>query len=170
MVAFLLSFVGQGRGCILGDRWPDLAGRIINGRHILPLRVYYEDTDFSGLVYHASYLRWCERGRSDFVRLLGLHQKALFEGEGPGGERFFVVRAMELDFLRPALMDDVLEVVSQVEEVGAAKVRLCQTVERGDQVLFRAKVTIVLINTEGRPARISEAIKGAFLQQPVDQL
>ncbi len=147
----------------MNDRWPDLAGRLAKGGHVLPVRVYYEDTDFSGLVYHASYLRWCERGRSDFVRLLGLEQSALFERTDNEDKRFFVVRHMELDYLRPAMMDDVLEIVTKVDQVGAASVLLSQEVVRGDLVLFRAMVTIVLITAAGRPARLSDAMKGAFL-------
>ena len=69
------------------ERWPDLAGRVLSDasgrrRHVLPVRVYFEDTDFSGLVYHGSYVRWCERGRSDFLRLIGNDHKALSEGAG----------------------------------------------------------------------------------------
>ena len=145
------------------ERWPDLAGRLEGPAHRLPVRVYYEDTDFSGLVYHATYLRWCERGRSDFVRLLGLQQKVLFERDDEEEKRFFVVRRMELDYLRPALMDDVLEVVTRVEDVGAASVQLRQEIIRDDVVLFRAGVTIVLISSLGRPARLTDAMKGAFL-------
>src|SRR5512134_4143116 len=86
------------------SRWPDLAGRLIEDaggrRHILAVRVYFEDTDFSGLVYHASYLRWCERGRSDFLRLLGVRHADLI-APGDGAEpAAFVVRRLEIDYLR----------------------------------------------------------------------
>lgn len=145
------------------DKWPGLNGQIIDGQHRLPVRVYYEDTDFSGLVYHATYLRWCERGRSDFVRLLGLDQKALFAGDTPEEQRYFVVRRMALDYLRPALMDDVVEVVTKVDEVRAATVELSQTIERDGMALFRAGVSIVLISGAGKPQRINDAIRGAFL-------
>ena len=96
-----------------GD-WEHLSGRIVDGVHRLPIRIYYEDTDFTGLVYHASYLRFMERGRSDFIRLLGIDQGELFEQtakEAPGFH--FVVRSMKLDFLKPARVDDVIEVVTQ---------------------------------------------------------
>lgn len=149
---------GQG----LLQQWPDLAGRLKGGAHVLPVRVYHEDTDFSGLVYHASYLRWCERGRSDFVRLIGVDQKTLFEGEHPDGLSFFVVRRMELDYFKPALMDDVLEVWTRVDEIGVASIDLVQEIKRGDVVLFRAQVRIVLVNETGRPARLSVAMKSAF--------
>ena len=143
--------------------WPDLAGRLAGESHILPVRVYYEDTDFSGLVYHATYIRWCERGRTDFVRLIGLNQKDLFEGaEGETG-LFFVVRHMEIDYLKPAMMDDVLEVVTKVAEQGTASLKLFQEIRRGGAVLFKALVTIVLINERGRRVRLTEAMKKAFI-------
>lgn len=144
------------------ETWPDLAGRLEEGQHRLPVRVYYEDTDFSGLVYHVSYLRWCERGRTDFVRQIGLGQKEMFEGEGDD-QRFFVVRRMEIDYLKPALMDDVLEVLTHVEEVGVASVGLQQLIVREGTVLFRAKVTIVLLGGNGRPQRLTSAMKDVFL-------
>ena len=144
-----------------GGNWPDLAGRLEGGGHLLPVRVYYEDTDFSGLVYHASFLRWCERGRTDFVRLIGVGQKALFEG-ADGDACFFVVRRMELDYLSPAFMDDVLEVTTEVGEIGSASVTIKQQVRRGGKALFKAEVLIVLINKQGRPVRLSGAIRQAF--------
>lgn len=142
--------------------WPDLAGCLHEDTHVLPVRVYYEDTDFSGLVYHATYIRWCERGRTDFVRLIGLNQKELFEGADGAERLFFVVRHMDIDYLKPALMDDVLEVVSRVAEQGTASLKLSQEIRRGETVLFKALVTIVLINERGRPARLTDAIKQAF--------
>ena len=90
-----------------------LDGEIRDGRHHMQVRVYYEDTDFSGIIYHANYLRFMERGRTNHLRLMGASQHALFEQaleETPGFA--FVVRSMELDFLRPARMDDVLDVVT----------------------------------------------------------
>src|SRR6266540_3569469 len=109
-----------------------LAGRIGNGRHVLPLRVYYEDTDFSGVVYHASYLRFMERGRTDYLRLLGVDHRGLFEEteqEAPGFH--FVVRSMQIEFLKPARMDDVLEITTEPEEVKGASITLLQMVTRG---------------------------------------
>ena len=84
------------------ENWPDLSGRIVDGKHILPVRVYYEDTDFSGFVYHATYLRWCERGRSDFVRLMGIHHDELLNPEDGSEPSAFVARNLEIDFLRPS--------------------------------------------------------------------
>src|SRR5438477_6446263 len=98
-----------------------LDGAIRDGRHLMSVRVYYEDTDFSGAVYHASYLRFMERGRTNFLRLLGADQRALFEEterEAPGFA--FVVRSMQIEFLKSARMDDLLEVVTQTEEMRGA--------------------------------------------------
>lgn len=147
--------------------WPDLSGRIDGAQHILPVRVYYEDTDFSGFVYHATYVRWAERGRTDYVRLIGLNQKAMFEGElADSGEdaepSFFVVRRLELDYLKPAFMDDVLEIVTKVDEIGTASITLHQEIRRGGIVVFKAVVVIVLINASGRPVRLTDVIKDAF--------
>src|SRR5437879_9386187 len=95
-----------------------LDGDIRDGRHVMQVRVYYEDTDFSGVVYHASYLRFMERGRTDYLRLIGADHRALFEEtarEAPGFA--FVVRSMAIDFLKPARMDDVLEIVTVPADV-----------------------------------------------------
>jgi len=136
--------------------WPHLAGRLEAGRHVLPVRVYYEDTDFSGLVYHASYLRFMERGRSDMIRLMGVHHSALAAGDGP--RRVFVVRRMEIDFLRPARIDDVLEVITKPAEQTAAALTLSQKVNRGRETLVNARVQIVLLDAAGRPQRLTAAL------------
>jgi acyl-CoA thioester hydrolase len=148
-------------------RWPDLAGRIVadadgRRRHALPIRVYFEDTDFSGLVYHASYLRWCERGRSDFLRLAGNDHKALIEGSGGREPAAFVVRRMRLEFLKPARIDEVLEVTTQVKETTAATLVLDQRINRGSTELFTAEVTVVLVSRSGKPLRLSAALREAL--------
>ncbi|HKZ96406.1 MAG TPA: YbgC/FadM family acyl-CoA thioesterase [Hyphomicrobiaceae bacterium] len=148
------------------DSWPDLAGRIVDDesgrRHILPIRVYFEDTDFSGLVYHGAYVRWCERGRSDFLRLLGTDARRLIDGSDSHEPAAFVVRRMHCDFLRSARMDDVLEVATRVGEVGGASVKLLQAISRAGRPLFEAEVTVVLISVSGKPLRLSTAIRTAF--------
>lgn len=135
--------------------WPHLAGRLEAGRHVLPVRVYYEDTDFSGLVYHASYLRFMERGRSDMIRLLGVHHSALAR---EGARLAFVVRRMEIDFLRPARIDDLLEVITEPAGNTAATITLAQTVSRSGEALVRARVQIVLVDEKGRPKRLASAM------------
>jgi acyl-CoA thioester hydrolase len=147
-------------------RWPDLAGRLIEDgadrRHLLPIRVYFEDTDFSGLVYHASYLRWCERGRSDFLRLLGNDHRALSRGLEGREPAAFVVRRMAVEFLKPARIDEVLEVETRVKEVGAAHLILLQTIRREDAALLEAEVTVVLVSLAGKPLRLGAALRAAF--------
>jgi acyl-CoA thioester hydrolase len=132
---------------------PDLDGEIRNGQHIQPVRVYYEDTDFSGIVYHANYLRFMERGRTNYLRLIGADHRKLFEEtekEAPGFA--FVVRSMTLDFYKPAVMDDILHVVSEPSEVKGASVTLHQQVMRGDDVLVEAHVRVAFVsNGRARP-------------------
>jgi len=144
-------------------RWPDLAGRIEGARHILPVRVYFEDTDFSGLVYHASYLRWCERGRSDWLRLLGVHHSALIAPES-GEPAAFVVRRLEIDYLRPARIDEVLEVTTECTEVSGVYLLLLQQIRRGETTLCKVVVKVVLISQSGKPMRLPPPIREALLQ------
>lgn len=139
-----------------------LDGEILDGRHVQPVRVYYEDTDFSGVVYHASYLRFMERGRTNYLRLLGADQRALFEEvakEAPGFA--FVVRAMQLDFLKPARMDDLLEVVTTPSEVKGASIVLHQRVNRGANTLVEATVQVAFVSG-GRAQRIPKALRTAM--------
>jgi len=142
--------------------WPSLSGTIRNGRHLLPVRVYYEDTDFSGVVYHASYLRFMERGRTDYLRLLGVDHRALFEEterEAPGFA--FVVRTMQIEFLRPARMDDVLEISTAPQEVKGASITLDQRVMRGDEILVEAKVRVAFVSG-GKAQRIPKPLRQAM--------
>ncbi len=144
------------------SRWPDLSGRIEAGKHILPIRVYHEDTDFTGLVYHANYLKFCERGRSDFLRVTGIGQSELFAGEGASEAAAFVVRHMDVDFLKPARMDDLLEVVTHIDELGAAVMTLLQQVTRDGAVLVTLRVKIVLISRSGKPRRLGPLVRSSL--------
>jgi acyl-CoA thioester hydrolase len=122
-------------------------GMLRDGRHTQPVRVYYEDTDFSGVVYHASYLRFMERGRTNYLRLIGADHRALFDqaaAEAPGFA--FVVRHMSIDFRKPAHMDDVLTIVTTPEEVRGASVMLHQKVMRGDELLVEAHVQVAFVS------------------------
>jgi len=143
------------------SRWPDLAGRIEGETHILPVRVYFEDTDFTGLVYHANFLKFCERGRSDFIRLLGVDHQGLANPK-EGEPALFVVRRIEIDYLRPARIDEVLEVVTRCVELGGATLTLAQEVRRGETVLARAKVSVVLVSGSGKPQRLGNLVRGAL--------
>lgn len=140
------------------EAWPDLAGRLVTGGHVLPVRVYFEDTDFSGVVYHASYLRFMERGRSDMMRLLGVSHDVLDEG-GFGERLAFAVRHMELDFLKSARIDDLLEIETDVVEVAGARLILNQSICRGSEMLVKAKVTIVMINASRRARRLPKTVR-----------
>jgi len=135
------------------------AGRFDGTTHILPIRVYYEDTDFSGIVYHASYLRFMERGRTDFLRLAGLSQGALWEDEDPCA---FVVHRMSLEFLKPARVDDALTVHTRFSAKGGVRLIGDQTVLRGAALLVRASVEVVAIDSKGRPRRASERLRAAL--------
>jgi acyl-CoA thioester hydrolase len=141
---------------------PSLDGEIRGGRHVFAVRVYYEDTDFTGIVYHANYLRYMERGRTNYLRLIGADHRALFEAaqrEAPGFA--FVVRSMSLDFLRPARMDDVLEVVTEPEEVLGASVTLRQRVLRGTELLVEARVRVAFVSG-GRARPIPKPLRTAM--------
>jgi len=141
--------------------WPDLAGRIEGKTHILPVRVYYEDTDFSGIVYHANYLRFAERGRSDFLRLTGVNHTDLFEAEVPLA---FAIHRMEIDFIRPARIDDRLEVHTRYVKAGGARLEAEQVIwlmpVEGEPVeIWRARVLAACIDGEGRPRRLPKSTR-----------
>ena len=139
-----------------------LDGEIRDGGHVMPVRVYYEDTDFSGIVYHANYLRFMERGRSNYLRLLGADQRALFAeamSEAPGFA--FVVRSMTLEFLKPARMDDLLDIVTAPEEVKGASITLKQQCRRGSEVLCEASVRVAFIS-QGRARPIPKPLRIAM--------
>jgi acyl-CoA thioester hydrolase len=126
----------------------------------LSIRVYYEDTDFSGLVYHASYLRFMERARTEMLRALGLDQRALLEGAA-GAPIFFVVRSMDIDFRRPATMDDLLTVETVVLKLGGASLSLEQRVLRQAELLVSANVTVVCVEA-GRARRFPPEVRAKF--------
>lgn len=137
------------------DAWPDIAGRIRNSVHIMPIRVYYEDTDAGGVVYHARYVAFCERARSDCLRLLGIRQSEL------DGLKF-LVRRMTCDFLRPAQLDDLLEVETRFADMTGARVEIGQQVMLNGNTLFRAEVTVALVDGRGRPRRLPPEIRQRF--------
>ena len=139
-----------------------LDGEIANGRHLQQLRVYYEDTDFSGVVYHASYLRFMERGRTNYLRLIGADHRALFEAAEKEAPKFsFVVTHMSIDFKKPAFMDDVLTIVTTPEEVRGASVMLNQKVVRGEGLLVEAHVQVAFVSA-GRARPIPKPLRIAM--------
>ncbi|ACB83400.1 MULTISPECIES: tol-pal system-associated acyl-CoA thioesterase [Methylorubrum] len=126
--------------------------------HRLPVRIYYEDTDFSGFVYHASYLRFMERGRTELLRALAGDQSEM-HAEGAG--LVFVVRKMSLDFLKPARMDDWIDVLTWSSELRGASMHLTQEVRRGDDILVRAEVVVACVKN-GRAIRLPDALRRAL--------
>jgi acyl-CoA thioester hydrolase len=143
-----------------------LDGEIKSGRHLMQVRVYYEDTDFTGIVYHANYLRFMERGRTNYLRLLGANHRELFDEtskEAPGFA--FVVRHMTMEFMRPARMDDVLTVETQPDEVRGASITLHQKVMRKDELLVEARVQVAFVS-QGRAQRIPKALRVAMGTDP----
>ena len=123
--------------------------------HQLSIRVYYEDTDFSGVVYHASYLRFMERGRTELIRALGVEQRELFDGDAALG---FAVRHMAIDFLKPAVMDDMLLVETQATAARGATMDVAQRVLRGEEVLVTAQVKVACVGG-GRARRIPDGLR-----------
>lgn len=130
-------------------------GRFDGRAHLLPVRVYYEDTDFTGVVYHANYVRYFERGRSDFLRAVGIGHAELLEGDSPLA---FVVSRMELAFVKPARIDDALVVRTLYEAVRGPRLIIRQAIERDGEVLTRAEVEAVCIHLDGRPRRPSRTL------------
>ncbi|VAV87475.1 Tol-Pal system-associated acyl-CoA thioesterase [hydrothermal vent metagenome] len=126
-------------------------GQMQANEHILPVRIYYEDTDFSGVVYHAAFLKFMERGRTESMRATGTTHQDLLLGDVPLA---FAVRRMELSFFAPARIDDVLLVRTRLTEAKGARMRAEQAVFCQDQELVRAKVELACIDLEGRPRRI----------------
>lgn len=141
-----------------------LSGELTTFGHRLMARVYYADTDFSGVVYHARYLEFLERGRSDFLRLAGVHHTELAEGKH-GEKLVWVVRRMEIDFKVPAKIDDILTIDTRTESVSGARIFMAQQIRRGDEVLIEARVEAAIISESGRPRRFPKEWIDVFMPQ-----
>ena len=128
----------------------ELAGWFTTEGHAYRARIYYADTDFSGFVYHARYLEFLERGRSDYLRLAGIHHTALAAGDQP---LVWVVRKMEIEFMSPARMDDIVTVETVTEHISGARIIMAQTMLRGDVCLISAKVEAAIVTPDGKPRR-----------------
>ena len=139
---------------------PGAAGTIGgDGVHTLPVRVYYEDTDASGIVYHANYLRFIERGRTDVLRCAGLDHRRMMDADDMTA---FAVRQMTIRFIAPARLDDALVVRTRFVEMSGARIRAAQSVWRGGDVLFEADVEIAVIDSKGRARRIPTFVREAL--------
>ena len=126
-------------------------GRLCGREHVLPLRVYYEDTDFSGVVYHANYVRYLERGRSEFIRAIGASHTSLLQSPTP---LTFVVSGLKMKFVRPAKVDDCLEVFTAMQWVRGARILARQSIFCGNKLLVEAAVENVCVSMDGRPRRL----------------
>jgi acyl-CoA thioester hydrolase len=133
-------------------------GKASAGAHVYPLRVYYEDTDAGGVVYHANYLRFAERARTEMLRQAGIGQADLWAERGLA----FTVRRCDAQFLKPARLDDALEVHTRVIEARGARVAAEQVVKRAGDEIARLKLEIACIDRKGRPARLPETLSAAF--------
>lgn len=133
-------------------------GIIAGTRHLYAVRVYYEDTDLSGIVYHANYLRWFERARSDLLRRLGVDQRAAIEA----GEGAYAVSELGLRYLRPARLDDDVLIETRCTELGAASCRMAQIASRDGQALAEASLRVGFIAPDGRPRRQPAPWRAAF--------
>ena len=138
---------------------PNFPDGVLDGdRHLYAVRAYYEDTDLSGIVYHANYLRWFERARSDLLRRLEIDQRAAIES----GEGAYALSEVNLKYLRPAKLDDAVLIETRCTELKAASCRMHQKAFRGDELLAEAQLRVGFISLEGRPKRQPEKWRAAF--------
>ena len=135
-------------------------GVLADGVHRLPVRVYYEDTDTAGIVYYANWLRFLERGRTEYIRALGVRQSDLLTGDD---WRAFAVRRVEVDYLAPARLDDALVVETWVEEARGASLVMGQRVTRAGRTLIAARVRVACIDAAGKPRRIDSEVRAALV-------
>lgn len=136
-----------------------LSGEIKGGVHILPVRIYFEDTDLSGIVYHANYLRYAERGRSDYLRAIGVDHTKLLAAESPV---YWTLHHIEIDFKRPARIDDLIKVHTVAASITGARLLMIQSIRLGDQELARVRVNAACISPEGKVRRIPQMVRDAF--------
>ncbi|MFK7879707.1 tol-pal system-associated acyl-CoA thioesterase [Roseobacter sp.] len=129
--------------------------------HRFPIRVYYEDTDMAGIVYYANYLRYIERARSDWVREIGIDQRAM-KAQGT----VFAVRRVEADYIQPAHFDDVLSVATSLCKLTSARMVMVQKLWRDDTLLFAAEVVIVCIGADGKPVRLPAELRSMPISDP----
>ena len=142
---------------------PAVTGVTADGAHMFRARVYYEDTDAGGVVYHANYLRFAERGRTEYFRDIGVSQSELADEEGV----YFVVRRSEIDFRLPARLDDALEVRTVISGIRGASLRVEQTIAKAetDGYLVKVDSTIACLDRKGRPVRVPKSVKSKLDRQ-----
>jgi acyl-CoA thioester hydrolase len=136
------------------------SGHLADGRHVLPLRIYYEDTDAAGIVYYANWLRFLERGRTELLRVLGQEHSALREERGIN----WVVRRCTIDYLKPARLDDTIEIVTSCGELRGASLDMIQEARRQGETLVHAELMVACMNASGRPVRLPAHVRAALTQ------
>lgn len=136
------------------------SGHLADGRHVLPLRIYYEDTDAAGIVYYANWLRFLERGRTELLRVLGQEHSALREERGIT----WVVRRCTIDYLKPARLDDTIEIVTRCGELRGASLDMIQDARRQGEILVHAELVVACMNSTGRPVRLPPHVRTALTE------
>ena len=145
---------------------PPTSGHIAGGVHVLPLRIYYEDTDAAGIVYYANWLRFLERGRTELLRLLGQEHSALRDERGVN----WVVRRLAIDYLKPARLDETIEVVTSCGELRGATLGMIQQARRGEEILVRAELVVACMGATGRPVRLPPILRAALAEVTTDKV
>lgn len=139
---------------------PNGLGRFEGKTHILPIRIYYEDTDLSGVVYHANYLRYMERGRTEFFRLAGVTKMAMLDDAEPTA---WTLRSASLEFFKPARLEDQIEIRTSCPLLTGARMQADQKIYSGDMLLAHGKVEACIMTMSGRPRRIPKAVREKLL-------
>ena len=143
------------------DSQYELFGKIEEETHFFDVRIYYEDTDFTGVVYHANYLKFMERARSNFLHLLGIRHHELLKGKFDQ-PLVFTLRNVTIDFLKPASIDEVLQVRTKCTETKGASIRLLQEIWRGTDQLTSGEVNVIVVDSSGKPRRVPNEICSYF--------
>ena len=142
------------------DSLSPTSGAIVAGLHRLPLRIYYEDTDAGGIVYHSQYLNFMERGRTEMLRLCGFEHSAMMTTQT--SPTLLVVKSMNIDFARPATIDDEIVVETRISKLGAASMMMQQVVKSADEVLITAEVKVGVLGADKRPKKMSQEMRNSI--------
>lgn len=148
----------------IGRRRTPLTGELTGNNHRLEARVYYADTDFSGVVYHARYLEFLERGRVEYLRLVSEHL-AGDDHSQVDSRLAWIVRRLQVDFRRPARIDELIIIETRTRNISGARVEMAQTIRRGGDVLIEAQVECALVNSDGQPQRLPKNWKDILLRR-----
>ena len=139
----------------------ELFGKIEKDSHYFDVRVYYEDTDFTGVVYHTNYLKFMERARSNFLHLLGIRHHELLQGKF-GQPLAFAIRTLKIEYFKPISVDNIVQVRSKCIEIKGASIILLQDIWCGDDQLTSAEVSVIVIDSKGKPTRVPKVMSARF--------